>query len=345
MTKLNIATLPNSIKRQPKVLKQWFAVDNYEHFETLTDPKISNIDVFVQTNLIKHKFLRSKISSYEFIIRSGKPKLVVESSMFRSIKTEALKLGILRLGWNSYQYHNADFNNTNSPPDRWNFLQKKYSIDVNEWKTDGEYILFTLQKPGDSSLQDITLNREYNGYWGWVEKTAKEIRKYTDRKIILRPHINQQDRGYAICSKIAEKIKNCSVSENYHWHKSMGASGGSGLQQDLKHAWCTITYNSLSSVESVLAGVPVIVLHKGAMTYPVAHHSLKDIENLNRNIDISQWLYDSAYTSWTYEELRSGKAWDHLRPRYSFWKNKTQQQLKENVNRLEDLKQLWMHQL
>lgn len=339
MTKLNIASIPGVVKRSPNSLKRWFRGDNYNHYTDLSSHK--NIDAYIQTNLIKQKFYQtSRINSYEHILRSQKPKLVMESSMFRGTSIR----GLLRLGWNSYQHHEADFNNKDSDGDRWKLLQQKYGMEVSDWKANGEYVLFLLQKPGDSSLLDISLDSRYKDYWDWVSKTVVEIRKNTDRKIIIRPHINQQDISYNNSARISKTVKNCFVSENYKWKKDYGSSGGEGLQNDLSNAWCAVTYNSLSGVESVLSGTPLIALHQGSMAYPVAHKNLSQIETLNRNLDITQWLYDSAYTCWSSVELSRGEAWERLRPRYNYWVDQTKKNYNENIYKLEKLINKWSHQ-
>ena len=319
---LLIGSVSGAIKRSPNVLGKWFQPDSFYFANTLEDSKLNEVDVFIQTNLLKLKFFNSsKLDYYKFIAQSNKPKLVLESPMFRSVSRNSHKIGLLRLGWNSYQYHEGDFNNKNSDQKRWRFLQEKYKINRCDWKVNGEYILLLLQKPGDSSLNSIHLELGYKKYWDWVDDTVSEIRKRSDRKIIIRPHINGQKNSIERCSKISKKYKNCSVSKNYKWIPDYGPCGGSGLQKDLEDAWCAITYNSLSGVEAVLSGTPLITLHQGSMCWPVAHHSLDNIENLDRSINIDQWLYDSAYTTWTHEEFLSGKVWEHLKPRYEYWKN------------------------
>jgi len=327
MDKLKIASIKGSIKRSSKSLAKWFAPDSFSQYDDLLDPSIQEVDIFIQTNLIKWKFyIRNRNKQYEYILKSKKPKLVSESPVFRSITLKDPKMQLQRLGWNSYQYGDSDYNNENSSSDRWNWLQKEYSISRKDWKKKGDYILLLLQKPGDSSLNKLYIENGYNifNYGAWVSDTVRDIRKYTDRKIIIRPHINQQSNGLKNAERVASEFSNVEVSSNYEWLPEFGASGGTGLQKDLANAWCAVTYNSLSSIEGILSGTPVVALDRGCMAWPVAEQKLSNIENISRDHDISQWLYDLAYTCWTTEELISGKTWEHLKPRYEYWKNKTQ---------------------
>lgn len=341
MDKLKIASIKGAIKRSPKSLAKWFSPDSFAHYDNLINPALQEVDVFIQTNLIKWKFyIRGRNEQYEYILNSKKPKLVSESPVFRSVTLKDPKMQLQRLGWNSYQHGDCDYNNKNSLPDRWNWMQKEYSIARKDWKKNGDYILLLLQKPGDSSLNKLYIENGYNifRYGDWVKDTVKNIRKHTDRKIIIRPHINQQTNGYKNAERVALEFDNVEVSSNYEWLPEFGASGGTGLQQDLSNAWCAVTYNSLSSIESVLSGTPVVALDKGCMAWPVAEHSLANIENLSRNHDISQWLYDLSYSCWTAEELTSGKTWEHLKPKYEYWKAKT---LQNNTKEI----QLWKEYL
>jgi hypothetical protein len=106
-------------------------------------------------------------------------------------------------------------------------------------------------------------------------------------------------------------IKNVQLSDNL---VAGGNQGGPGLDADLQQAHCVVTYNSLSGVESVVDGIPTFVGEDGSMVWPVAHKSFSQIENLNYDIDRTQWSYDIMYTQWDNNELASGEAWEHLKP-------------------------------
>lgn len=321
-----ICGIKGTVKKSLLQLKAYFPDEDVYLADSHEDPYLKNADIFVQTNLIKRKFVIYNIHhGYEFIINSKKPKIVLESPMFRIVYqnwNRGTDPKHVRFGWNSYLYDQADYNNKNSPPDRWNKLQKEFSISNKDWKKDGEYILFLCQKPGDSSMSHMY--EKYTTYWQWTEEQIKKIRKITDRPIVMRPHILQQGRSIPNLKEISSRYKNVSVSKN----TPLGLThyGAESLHEDLKNAHCAITFNSLAGVDAVLDGVPLIALDKGCMALPVAHTNLNDIENLNKSIDKTQWLYDSAYTQWNGYELNSGEAWEHLKPNYKKWKLLASQQ-------------------
>ena len=315
-----ICGIKRTVKKSLIQLQSVFPGEKVYLADSHEDPYLEHADLFVQTNLIKRKFVIYNIHhGYEFILNSKKPKLVLESPMFRIVyknwdRSNSPKH--IRFGWNSYLYDQADYNNKNSPPDRWHKLQKKFNIENKDWKKDGEYILFLCQKPGDSSMNHLFDN--YATYWVWLEDQIKNIRKITDRPIVVRPHILQQGRSVPNIKKIISRYKNVSLSKNIP--TGLTHYGAESLHEDFKNAHCAVTFNSLAGVDAVLDGVPLIALDGGCMALPVAHTKLTDIENLNKNIDKTQWLYDSAYTQWDGNELATGEAWEHLKPNYKKWK-------------------------
>lgn len=270
----------------------------------LTDEFTLDTNGYLQTNLLKPKFFQSdKHKAYQFILDSNKPFLVSESPSFREYPQ------YIRLGWYSYKWSDGIFGNENSPPDRWNDFQKDTGIRIKDWNSPGDHILIMGQKEGDSSLNK--LYEKYNSFYDWVEKIIIDVRKYSDRKIIVRPHPRNLGHGIKLAKKLSEKFQNIKVSEDV---KSNGISGGDNLNQDLLNAHCVITYNSLSAVEAVTRGIPTYAFDDGSMIWPIAHKDISTIEDLNYNIDITQWCYDIAYTQWTIEENRKGISWEHLKP-------------------------------
>jgi len=277
--------------------------DEYHLADGSTDRLVQEADCFLQTNLLKPKFKTPNSDGpYETILKTKKPFLVQESANFRK------HLQYQRLGWWSYKWAEGNFGNENCPPDRWNKFVKETGTTIKDWKSQGDYILLMGQKEGDSSLTDL-YNKGIKSFTEWMQHTVNEIRTYTDRPILIRPH----PRGLRGGLKGANAIKgeNIFVSENL---TKGGAQGGEGLHKDITNAYCVVTYNSLSGVEAVEEGIPTFALHNGSMVWPVAHKNLKDIESLKYDIDTTQWCNDIAYTQWNFEEQRRGESWAHLKP-------------------------------
>ena len=77
-------------------------------------------------------------------------------------------------------------NNNNFPYDpsynRWLELSRKYNLTIKDYKKDGDKILFILQIPADTSLNELNLYSD--GYINFVIRSIKKILDNTDREII-----------------------------------------------------------------------------------------------------------------------------------------------------------------
>lgn len=167
----------------------------------------------------------------------------------------------------------ADFRNRGMPPDR-------RLVDLKPYKQ-GQKIIVCGQVPWDASVQD-TVHEE------WLDKTVHALQLHTDRPIVFRPHPKCQ----------LPPIDGTEYSTKL-------------LLEDLKNAWAVVTFNSNAAVESLIEGVPVFAFDKGSMVWDVCNKKLGKIEEPEL-FDREQWLNDISYTQWTPQEMREGKAWNHL---------------------------------
>lgn len=123
----------------------------------------------------------------------------------------------------------------------------------------------------------------------WVQHTVAEIRKYTDKKIIVRPHprnlFNLTIPG--VYMQIPGKIKNSyddfDIDYNHH---------------------CVINYNSGPAVQAAIQGTPVIC-HKSSLAYPISD----EITNIDNPVlkDRSKWFLELCHTEWFLNEIASGE--------------------------------------
>lgn len=110
----------------------------------------------------------------------------------------------------------------------------------------------------------------------WRYNVEKELRKYTDKKIVFREKTNK---------KIRTNLYDHLCDEDYY---------------------CTISINSNSATESVWAGVPAITLDRH-ITNPVTRNQLSEVNNLYRG-NTANWLAMLSYSQFTYDELIDGTA-------------------------------------
>lgn len=177
-------------------------------------------------------------------------------------------------------------------PTRWKQISEDLNLSLKDWRTTGDHILLACQRDGGWSM---------NGYnvIDWVTSTVNEIRKYSDRPIVVRGHPGDKNaRTY-----LAQKNVNWTLSTNEK------------IKQDFNNAWATVTYNSSPGVASAIEGIPLFVTDpnpKISQAYDVANCSLKDIENPIM-FDRQQWVERLSMSHWKFEELSDGSAWAHIK--------------------------------
>lgn len=216
-------------------------------------------------------------------------KIIIETPLL--FRTLVDTHSFYRIGLNHFLADEGDFKNKNSSSTRYNYLREKYDFSVKDWRTTGENIILALQLPGDASLRGLDIHK-------WAEETLVEIQKYTDRKIIIRPH--PLDRTFMKGSYI--KYPNVIVRDLI----------SSKENNDLSNAWCTVTYTSGYAIDSIIGGVPTIACDTGNFAYELMKNNTFDrIESLEYP-DRTQWFYDMAYTTWHLDEIEQGLPWKHL---------------------------------
>jgi len=116
----------------------------------------------------------------------------------------------------------------------------------------------------------------------WLDNTINEIKKYTDRPIVVRLKQERQIRATV-----------------------------DTIWQALEYAYCLVTYNSIAATEALLYGVPAIALAPNNAAKMLCNTSISEIENLNRptNDEILAFAAHLSYCQFTAEEMRSGFAW------------------------------------
>ena len=163
------------------------------------------------------------------------------------------------------------------------------------WRSNGDFILVCGQH--DKSLQWQNMPRMSN----WFLNTYDEIRKYTERPIVFRPHprcrLEHIERG----------LKNVYRQEPQHVNGTYD-----DFDMGFSNVWATVSYSSNPGTHSCINGVPAFV-STHSLAYDVGNDIdfLYDIENPLMP-DRQQWLNDYAHTEYTIEEISQGAPLKHL---------------------------------
>ena len=240
----------------------------------------SNEDVAVIWSVLWNGRMAPNQHIYEKCVRENKPILIIEvGNLLRNTTWRICLNHINGLGEFGVE--------ENLDPDRPKKLGVKLKpINENRHK---EILIATqhqksLQWKGMPSMAD------------WTLKTIDEIRKYTDRTIVIRPHPRSVfDRTEFLDYEFETPQK---ISDTYD-------------DFDLKFSyWTTVNYNSAGpAIQSLIQGCPVIV-NETSLAYPCSN-KYTDLDNPVIP-DRTQWYVEIAHTEYTVDEIRSGHWYDRL---------------------------------
>jgi len=146
---------------------------------------------------------------------------------------------------------------------------RKYPVKLWPWKTEGRHIV--LAEPS------ATYQR-FHGIEGWTDRTIAELKRHTDRPIVVRDKEMQRF--------------------------------GRKLHEDLAGAHALVTHGSNAAVESAIMGCPVFVHPDSAASLV----GLTDLSQIETPIypDREAWCRSLSYSQWSEREMIDGTLWKHL---------------------------------
>jgi hypothetical protein len=163
----------------------------------------------------------------------------------------------------------------------------KLGLKLKSWRTDGEFILICGQH--DKSLQW----RDMPSMSNWVIKTIDQVRQYTERPIVFRPHprcpLPHIERG---------------LKEVYRQDPVHISGSYDNFDLAFERVWATVNWSSNPGPQSIIAGVPAVV-GPNSLAWDVATQSIAEIENPQMP-DRVNWLKQYAWCEYTVEEIAGG---------------------------------------
>jgi hypothetical protein len=133
----------------------------------------------------------------------------------------------------------------------------------------------------------------------WCNKTILEIKKYSNRQIVVRAHPG--DRRASQYLRLN--------------HPNVKISSNQNILDDFTNAWAVITYNSSPGVAAAIEGIPVFVTDsnpKISQAYDVCNTDLAMIENPLRP-ERQQWIEKISMCHFNFNDLKSGIAWNIIK--------------------------------
>ena len=233
-------------------------------------------------------------------IESGMPYVQLETQLIgRPIDTAFHNE--FRVGVNGFLWDDAKwgFEHIDSDRSKKVFERNVYDPEIS-WKQDGDYILLCMQKVGDASLRGRDV-------FSWTEDTVNEIRKHTQRKIIIRPH--PLYRKSSLHNSLKDKVL---AVADVHWQEAdVTKSDFVPIREQLSKSWCTVTYSSGTGIDAVINGIPNIACDTGSMVYDVSSTDIAQVEKPYRG-NKKEWTNKIAHCQWSIEEFESGECWEHV---------------------------------
>jgi hypothetical protein len=92
--------------------------------------------------------LRAKIVEHQR--QQNNHIMAIDANCF---KFKDLNNKYLRYSINGVDYDSSEYANKNSDSSRWNILSNDIGLNMKDWKRDGEYILFLVQRDGGWSMK------------------------------------------------------------------------------------------------------------------------------------------------------------------------------------------------
>jgi hypothetical protein len=223
----------------------------------------------------------------------GKYWLSIDSNVF-IYKDKDNPHKYLRYSFNGVFPATGIYCNDNPGQENWNNIRRDYSMDLKPWRTQGNHILITLQRPLGWSMRGVNL-------MSWLEQTFVNIRQNSNRPIVIRWHPGNW-KDYPNYEPMLKK-----------YHATVSPQG-KHIIEDLKNCWALVCHNSTPSAVAPIEGIPAFItdLPEYSQGGDIANTDFSLLENPNMP-DREQWIKKLAQCHWSFEDVRSGRCWEHMR--------------------------------
>lgn len=211
-----------------------------------------------------------------------------------------------KYGYNFYYADHAYFFNKNFPKNSCYRITKNSHVNYKiQDRPNDRYIKFRSQKtkPWKNNGSHILICppsifiQAWQQRFDWLHNTVQTIKKNTDRKIIIR----EKQHSSEIIKKANFNLP--LINEEYS-EKS--------LNDDLRDAWCVVTYNSMVSLNSLIEGVPLFSDSKLCAAFNLSEQDFSKIEEPYYPPNRDELFNSLAYSQFTLDEMRSGYAFKIL---------------------------------
>lgn len=298
-------TVPNNKNPEKNDLLRFFADGARVSGETVVDVydhNTVNLDIaMIQGWLGEGPVIANHLQLRNRVIKNqlARKKYVVtaDSNLFLYANTKN-DLHYLRYSFNGVFPNTGIYCDNEIDPRRWAKISKDLNISLKDYKTNGNHILLCLQRNGGWSMGNVDIQ-------DWTSITISEIRKHTDRPIIIRPHPGDRTSK----NILQPHHPQCRIK----FSKAVKLSTNENILDDLKDCWTAVNYNSSPVVAAAIEGIPIFVSDPiKSQCGEIANTNLSTIEN-PKYTDRQKWVERLSMFHWNFSELKSGECWQHMR--------------------------------
>ena len=284
--KMKIALFPNNGSINSKPVFEALIEHLQSRGENISINEDKDCDVAVIWSVLWSGRMVANRKIWDSFQQRKKPVVVLEvGGLKRNI---TFKMGINGIN------READFANDSFDSHRW----PKFNLEMKPWRQHGKTIIICGQH--DSSHQW----RGKPSMSTWMDEQIAEIRRYSSRPILVRPHprnsFDFDQKKFKDVIMIKPKMEEKTYDDT-DFKKVLS----------LHDAWAVVNHSANTAIESVINGVPVFV-GDASLCYDVGNHSFANVEDPHMPCRID-WANRLAYTEWTTQEIREGLPWSRLR--------------------------------
>ena len=210
--------------------KEDFQINKWDH----------DTDVAVIWSVLWQGRMRNNLKIWKEFQVLNKPVVVLEVGGLK--RNTTWKMGINGIN------RDADFANEKYSSDRWS----KFEIDFKPWKKTGKNIIICGQHQSSEQWKNLP---DMNA---WLLEQITEIRKHTDKNIIIRPHPRNMI-----------SVKMAGVQTQIP-RKNPATYDDTDFVKQLDSAYAVVNHSSNPAMEAVFNGIPVFT-SPSSLSYEVAN--------------------------------------------------------------------------
>lgn len=270
-------------------------IDVNDHLYRPTNVGVIQGWVVDQSDLRNHLALRNAVIKKQ--AARNQYTVAIDSNLFL-YANQSNDLHYLRYSFNGIFPNTGIYCDSNPDPARWQTISARLKLTLKDYRPTGSHILLCLQRNGGWSMNGF-------GVQQWVTDTVTQLRTYTDRPIVIRPHPGDK----AARQYLDPNNSSCHIP----YGKGLKLSTHSQLSDDLKDCWAAVNYNSSSVVGAAIEGFPVFVSDPTrSQCRDIANTDFSKIESPDLP-NRQPWIERLSMSHWSFDELATGQCWAHMR--------------------------------